>query len=81
MIDYQMPDLDKQHRAEMMRQAEEFRLGQHMSGANGGGKFYGPALARVGKALSAMGNGLQERYGKLDEQSIPAGDYELRAAS
>lgn len=34
-----------------------------------------PALARVGKLLSAMGNALQERYGALEEKPALQEEY------
>ena len=59
------------HREDMLRKAEEARRVKDLLGANGKPEVYAPMLARVGKALSTMGDNLQERYGKLEKQPVP----------
>jgi hypothetical protein len=63
--------LDRLHRDEMMRKAEKGRSIKDLPYANRKPELYAPMLARVGKALSTMGDNLQERYGKLDKQPVP----------
>ena len=63
--------LDRLHREEMLRKAEKARRNKDLLNANGKPEVYAPMLARVGKALSSMGDNLQERYGKLDKQPVP----------
>jgi hypothetical protein len=58
---------------EMMRQAEQYRLG---SVARSGRKvlrlrFYDPALAQIGRWLVASGYRLQKRYGEWKEFAPP----------
>lgn len=63
--------LDRLHREGMMRKAEEARRTKDLLNANGKPEVYAQMLARVGKALSSMGDTLQDRYGKLDKQPVP----------
>lgn len=60
--------LDQMRREELLRSAEEERqanrLGKQVA------PVYGPTLARFGKAMSQIGDRLQERYGD-DGASAP----------
>lgn len=63
--------LDRLHQEELMRKAEDVRRNKALLDANGKPEVYAQMLARVGKALSSMGDNLQERYGKLNKQPAP----------
>ncbi len=59
--------LDQMRREELLRRADERRQCAEME--NPQTPVYGPTLARFGKAMSQLGDRLQERYG--DETPAP----------
>ena len=80
MLDNQIQEkLVEYYQADMMRQAAEARRAKTLQAANGNKSSRKPVLARVGKALSTMGDNLQERYGVLDKQATQQSEYQLPA--
>jgi len=62
-----MRQLAQAHEADLRRAVQDARALQ-TAPANSS-PFYAPALARLGEVLVEVGSGLQERYGRLLEDS------------
>lgn len=67
--------LDRHYRNETEAQAKKVRCGRAMAALEGQPGLYGTTLTQIGRALSTMGNRLQERYGRRAGQPVSAAPY------